>query len=106
MRNRKAMSIRENAERFAGQFWDGPKAPKGPCSELRVPACVALRGYDAFLQLTGSKGKLATYALLDSIALYCALGCNWKAFQLAAEIEKPSRTVQRDLARALEGCAP
>lgn len=70
----------------------------------REDAIVALRLFDSYLGLVRVSDDLGTHALLNSIAIYCELGCRFKAETLATELRRYHRYDVEDFTKVMGYC--
>ncbi len=70
----------------------------------REDAVRALRYYSAFLSIVPLSEQSAPFAVLQSIAIYCNLGCRAKARDLVAELRSNYRYEPSYLETALRDC--
>ncbi len=97
-REEKAANLSDVAVHYKNRYWERKQSDDDD-------AIRALRFYDAYLGLIAPSDRLAGYALLHSVALYCGLGCKNQADRLATELRRGGfRYTSEDLDQAYLYC--
>lgn len=88
-------NISNVADYYKSEYWR---------SKSQDDALRALRYYDAYLGLVQLSDSSAPFAILQSIALYCNLGCRGKAQALVGELQGNYSYKQSDLDLVFRKC--
>jgi hypothetical protein len=90
-----ASGISLNARDYRNRYWQTKDSMDGT---------YALRFYAGYLTLSSPQDPMAPFYLMESIAIYCDLGCADKANQLASELSSQYTYNPDNLTKVLAFC--